>query len=122
MTRTRALGYTACNSNIIPFQRYIHFLFCDSLHSSLHSSQDVDKKMVVTVTSNVARRASCYQGMGMMRAYGSAFPAISEQMKAMKKASLRSGDDRAGHAATVFGFVCGLLGVADTEVKNGAAS
>ena len=83
--------------------------------------EDIDRLMSASTTSSVARRASCLQGIGMIRAYAAAFDETADILKALKRrimsASTKSGFER-GHGSTVFGATCAILKTSDVECVN----
>jgi len=79
----------------------------------------LDSMLSATMTAQVTRRASIVQGTGMLRSFISSFPNIAPNLKLLKRCIIQNTikcKSENGHTVTVFGAVCGLLGVSDIIV------
>ena len=79
----------------------------------------LDSMLSTTMTAQVTRRASIVQGTGMLRSFISSFPNIAPNLKLLKRCIIQNTikcKSENGHTVTVFGAVCGLLGVSDIIV------
>lgn len=91
------------------------FVNSTSRSPTMQALHKLDKVLDATLTNEVGRKASILQGSALMRTAAAVFVEIPS-LKTMRSESLSSGS-ACFHHATVFGLVCGLIGM-DNETAQ----
>ncbi|KAL8208782.1 hypothetical protein R6Q57_008194 [Mikania cordata] len=88
------------------------FVYSATMSPGFQTFQQLNMVLDATLTNEVSRKASVSQGSALMRVSSSIFSEIPS-LKMMRNTCLSNGD-ACFHHATVFGLICGLVGL-DSE-------